>query len=234
MLVLAFGGWNIYRSYQDRALRVSVKMVSVDGVERRFRIVEPKNLKPGCEVLFAFHGLGDSPDAMEKYTKLGRLAYSEQLLLVFPEAENGRWDVETSPGGDVSDRSDVKFFDAMLEQVRSDYDCDTTRLYAVGMSNGAAFVQLLAHARSDVLAAVAAHSGPCPPHLSQPPRPIPIFLLSGSEDLAVGAMETDVESYRAAGHETGLLIIDGLGHKWSIPHNANIWKFLSAHKLNDR
>ena len=232
-LLIAFAAYRIYSTYQNRSLKTSGVTVDVNGTMRSYQMIVPRDLQTPCPVVFAFHGLGDTPEAMATYTKLGRQAFSYDFVLVFPTAVDSHWDVEVNDGDDLNQHDDVQFFDAALAEVKSEMAVDRNRVYAVGMSNGAAFVQLLAHARSDVIAAVAAHSGQCPRNLPKPEQAFPIFLLSGSEDGAASVMKDDVEAYKAAGHDAKLMIINGLGHKWSIPHNENIWKFLSRHELDD-
>jgi poly(3-hydroxybutyrate) depolymerase len=55
---------------------------------------------------------------------------------------------------------DIQFFDALVEHLSERFDIDLGRVYVVGMSNGASFVQLLTAARPNKIAAAAAHSGP--------------------------------------------------------------------------
>ncbi len=232
MIVLAIGGYQIYSGYRNRALHTSVETISVDGANRSYQLVVPRDVKTPCPVIFAFHGLGDTPDSMATYTKLGRQAYWHNFVLVFPAGERRMWNVEKIDAEEITNHSDVRLFDAILEKLKSNYDINQNRIYAVGMSNGAGFVQLLANARSTVIAAVAAHSGKRPSGLPSPKRAFPIFLLSGADDMAASAVKEDAKAYSAAGHETKMTIINNHGHVWSVPHNEAIWTFLSQHELD--
>ncbi|MFY8056754.1 MAG: hypothetical protein ACOVRM_03375, partial [Planctomycetaceae bacterium] len=53
--------------------------------------------------------------------------------------------------GDQQDR-DLKFFDVVLQSLRSEYRVDDRRIYATGHSNGGGFTYLLWSERSAVFA----------------------------------------------------------------------------------
>lgn len=101
------------------------------------------------------------------------------------------------------------------------------------MSNDATFAQLVAFARPDV-AAVVAHSGPLPRDFQPATGRFPILLLVGTNDSAADAMRSDAAEYRNSKHSIGFVAIPGLGHEWSIRHYAEIWRFLSSHRLGEQ
>ncbi len=126
---------------------------------------------------------------------------------------------------------DVQFFDSMMARVSSRHEIDTNRVYLAGMSNGASFAQLVAHARSADIAGVVACSGSRPRPLHQSRHHFPILMIAGSDDAVVDLMQTDLDYYRDSGHQADLVIVRGMGHEWSTRHNSNIWDFLSACEL---
>jgi polyhydroxybutyrate depolymerase len=127
---------------------------------------------------------------------------------------------------------DVRFFDALVEHIASQYAIDRKRIYLIGMSNGASFVQLLANARSTEIASVVACSGPRPRALNDARRPVPTLLIVGDDDFASGSMQSDLEYYKAAGHDAQLIVVRGLGHEWSRSHNADAWAFMADRQLS--
>lgn len=214
------------------AVDVSTHTIVVDAVERSYRVALPHELPESPAVVFAFHGIGDSADSMATYSQLDHLAGHHGFLLVYPAGRNAMWSsVDVGPGT-LDTNPDVQFFDALLDHISSQYVIDRERIYLIGMSNGASFVQLLANARSSVVAAVVACSGPRPRALTDARQPFPILLIVGRDDLASGSMQTDLEYYQAAGHDAELIVVRGLGHAWSIHHNADAWDFMANRQLS--
>src|SRR5262245_9478766 len=121
-------------------------------------------------VVFAFHGHGGTMQhaaAMFDYQHVwpeAIVVYMQGLntpgRLTDPEGKRPGW--QNLPGG--QDDRDLKFFDAVLATLKSDYKVDESRIYATGHSNGGGFTYLLWRTRGDVFAAVApsAASGPGP------------------------------------------------------------------------
>ena len=91
--------------------------------------------------------------------------------------EPARW--QAGPGDD-GDR-DLKFFDAVLHSLRTDFQVDEKRIYSTGHSNGGSFTYLLWATRRDVFAAFgpsAAVAGRDYGRL----RPAPVIHIAGEHD----------------------------------------------------
>lgn len=207
--------------------------IAVGNEVREYRLVAPHSVMGGAPVpvVFAFHGVGDSTEAMAAYTGLDRLAAEEGFLLVYPAARNSMWETLDVDPAHLDGNPDVQFFDRLREHVGDRFQVDSGRVYVVGMSNGGTFVQLLAAARPRI-AAVVAHSGPKPLQLGDNRRPFPVLLVAGANDPAAEFMRSDADDYRRQGHEVELIIVPGLGHEWSRTNNLAMWEFLRQHKLD--
>ena len=70
------------------AADISQKSIVVGDVERRFHAVVPHGLATPAPIVFAFHGLGDSPDSMAAYSRLDRLAAD---IWSTPQPDHCRW-----------------------------------------------------------------------------------------------------------------------------------------------
>lgn len=204
--------------------------LTCEGEVRRYRLVVPHSLPKPAPIVFAFHGVGGSGEGMARYSKFDRLAGKEGFLLVYPAARKGMWATMETEERPLEDNPDIPFFDQLLEQLGKRFDIDRNRVYVVGMSNGASFVQLLTIARPGVIAAAAAHSGPKPREFEQVGKPPPLLLIVGEDDFAFSAMRADAAEYRAAGGAAEFISIPGLGHQWSAPHSPRIWSFLSQYE----
>jgi poly(3-hydroxybutyrate) depolymerase len=208
------------------------ELLTVDDATRNYRIVIPHALSEPTPIVFAFHGMGDSTESMADYSCLDRLASRNGFILVYPSAHKSMWATIDATPGNLDANPDVRFFDQLLNHLSLRHNIDRDRVYAVRMSNGATFVQLLANARSDDLAAIVAHSGSRPRNLGSSDKRLAIMLIVGADDLASSAMQSDADRYRSAGHVVEYVFVPGLAHEWSTRHNTAMWDFLSKHSLD--
>lgn len=153
--------WIAFASVSSAAepKRVSVK---VDDVSREALVFAPtKSSDQPAPVVFGFHGHGGN--ALQASRSFRYQEHWPEALVVYmqglptpgqltdPEGKRNGWQKSI---GDQNDR-DLKFFDALLAQLKKDYKVDDRRLYATGHSNGGGFTYLLWHARPEKFAAFA-------------------------------------------------------------------------------
>jgi poly(3-hydroxybutyrate) depolymerase len=169
---------------------------------------------------------------MSDYSGLDGLATECGFILVYPAARKSMWATVNLDATNFDANPDIRFFDRLLEHLESRVRIDGKRIYLVGMSNGASFAQLVAHARPHV-AAVVAHSGVKPRELGPAPRPFPILLVVGTRDAAADTIKSDAAEYRSLGHHAEFISIPEWGHEWSTQYNSAIWQFLSKHECNE-
>jgi polyhydroxybutyrate depolymerase len=204
--------------------------ITVGGRERAYRLLVPD--RPAGEpraLVLAFHGFRvDSKDVMPTYSRLDALARAKGFILVYPNALEGRWRLRRAGNEDLA------FFDALLQRLERAYPVDRTRVYATGMSNGAYFVNVLAAERSEVLAAVAPHSGGLGVLARgiKARRKYPVMILHGAQDRIVPVAEgrRARDAYRREGHEVRYVEVPGLGHRWA-GRNEDMWAFFQAHAM---
>jgi polyhydroxybutyrate depolymerase len=161
---------------------------TVGGVAREGLVYVPAAARAkAAPVVFAFHGHGGSmqnaarsfayhtlwPEAVVVYLQglntPGRLTDSEGKK---PGWQHGVAD----QGG-----RDLKFFDAVLADLRRELKIDDKRIYATGHSNGGGFTYLLWATRGDTFAAVAP-SGAAANALTQKLKPKPAMHIAGEKD----------------------------------------------------
>lgn len=203
--------------------------IVVDELTREYRLVVPRSIVAGpVPLVVALHGTGDTPQSMATYSGLDRLASEKGFLLVYPSAIRGRWKVEDAESADAN--RDIRFMDALLKRLSSQFNLDSRRIYALGMSNGATFAQLWGAHRSEQITAVVAHAG-APMGTPVPNRPFPVMLIVGSKDsqAPVESIRQAAAKYRRDHHPVELLIVDDLGHQWATSTNPQVWEFLSQH-----
>jgi polyhydroxybutyrate depolymerase len=164
---------------------------TVAGVVREGLVHAPA--KPGDgppPALLAFHGHGGSMQNAARSFRLHEempeavVVYPQGLptpgRLTDPEGRKSGW--QAAPG-DQGDR-DLAFVDAILETLRTRFQIDPRRLYAMGHSNGGAFTYLLWGARPDLWAAIAP-SGAVASRNLRGARPLPVLHLAGRRDALV-------------------------------------------------
>jgi polyhydroxybutyrate depolymerase len=205
--------------------------ITVDGKTRTYRLVVPHTLPKPAPIVFAFHGIGDSTESMANYCGLDQLAARKGFILVYLTARRSMWATVDAKADNLNANADVRFFDQLLIYLSKHHEIDRDRVYAVGMSNGGSFVQMLAVARSKEIAAIAAYSGSKPNHIGSPEKRLPIMLVVGANDLASRDMQSDADHYRSDGHVVELVSVPGLGHEWPADRNSEMWSFLAQHSL---
>jgi polyhydroxybutyrate depolymerase len=137
----------------------------IDGAKRRAVVYEGLAKTRKSPVLFVFHGHGGNARIAQR-----RLNFHDEwkeALVVYMEGIPGVKGITDESGalngwqknpGELENR-DVKFFDEVLKRLSKDYKTDDKRIYAVGHSNGARFVNVLWAMRGEKLAALCAVAG---------------------------------------------------------------------------
>jgi polyhydroxybutyrate depolymerase len=230
---------------------------SVDGVAREALIHIPAEATIGeaSPVVFAFHGHGGTMQQASRNFPIHELW--PEAIVVYPQGLPTRGPLVDPDGklpgwqglaGIEGDR-DLKFFDAMLASLRTEFSVDDKRIYATGHSNGGLFTYLLWAERGDVFAAFAPSSAllmrgaqkfqPKPVlHIGSPQDPLVKF--SWQERMidyvlrvdGCGPRQPDTIGYTAYPSPTGADVATYLhtgGHRYPAAAPELIVKFFHAH-----
>ena len=168
-----------------------------DGFTRVWYEYVPQRVKAlgrPAPVVVCMHGRGGSAESFLSLSDLSRVAQERDFIAVFPEA--GIY--QQRPGGlrnvllwngsyEGRPIDDVGFVLAALEQVKSRWPVDETRIYACGQSSGGMMTTTLARKAPQVFAAVSPWSALVNPdqglELPQAIQPaVPFFFLFGEQD----------------------------------------------------
>jgi polyhydroxybutyrate depolymerase len=136
--------------------------LTVDGISREALIHFPAGVHDKeVSVVFCFHGHGGNAALLSERMKIEELwpdaivVYPQGLktksALVDPEGKYTGWQ---STIGKDQDR-DVRFFDALLSKLASEYRIADGKVFATGFSNGGSFSYVLLAARSDRIDGIA-------------------------------------------------------------------------------
>lgn len=174
---------------RNAAAEAVLLTLTVDGQTRTAMLYQ--NTKPatraGAPLVLCFHGHGGRIAGTARRWRIQELwpeavvVYLQGLPgvlgIVDPEGQQPGW--QKNPG--AQDDRDVKFVDALIAQVSKQYPIDAQRIYAVGHSNGARFVNVLWKLRGEKFAAfcsAAAQGG----LMVRGAVPRSLFALAGEKD----------------------------------------------------
>jgi polyhydroxybutyrate depolymerase len=137
----------------------------VNGVTRRAVVVVPDALSKPAPLVFVFHGHGGTGANIERRFDIEGLWPAAIVVYPYglvghagktdPEGVKSGWQTVVGESGD----RDLAFYDVMLAALKSKLPVDANRIYAMGHSNGSAFVSLLLNQRGSGIAATANLSG---------------------------------------------------------------------------
>lgn len=162
--------------------------IEVEGTVRQALLYAPESAKKTvAPVVFVFHGHGGQsagavrsfgmnqhwPEAISVYMQ----GLNTPGRLTDPEGKKPGWQ---HTAGAQNDR-DLKFFDAMLAKLKTDYRVDERRIYSTGHSNGGGFTYLLWAERADIFAAMAPSSAAAAQTFSKL-KPKPAMHIAGETD----------------------------------------------------
>ncbi len=164
------------------------KTVSVAGVTRNYLLHVPASYRStsAMAVVMLFHGGGGSASSIARITSgdsFSGAADRHGFIAVYPEAVAGVWD----DGRDsIPTRTqDVAFAGAVLDALALEYNVDSRRVYASGISNGGMMSLRVACELSTRIAAIVSVTAHMPQALTsacKPARPMPVALFSGTAD----------------------------------------------------
>ncbi len=161
--------------------------LTIDGEAREAIIYRGESDGAPQPVVFAWHGHGGNGRYAARSYKIQDLwpnaivVYPTGLPTetgwVDPQGKFNGWDIKPS-----EDNRDLKFFDALYALVKKNYNPDLNRVYAMGHSNGGAFIYTLWAARPNQFAGFASFEAAGARMVNVPK---PLFVTIGSQDKIV-------------------------------------------------
>lgn len=161
---------------------------TIEGISRKCIVYEPQQKTEKAPVVFVFHGHGGTMKHASKVMNF-QDEFPEAVVIfmqgipgtsgyvVDKEGLLSGWQMFPNDSGN----RDVLFFDNILKDVQKNYEIDEQKIYLVGHSNGARFVNVLWKERGDQLAgiiSVAAQGG----FMIKGAQPISVWMSLGKND----------------------------------------------------
>lgn len=151
------------------------KTIKVDGTDRYYLDYVPQNLGDNRPLILALHGNGGHGSYHKSVMRVESVADTAKFVTVFPNGIDRTWDI----GGD----KDLKFMQALINEMYSKYKIDRNRVYISGWSMGGMFTYYAMMKAADTYAAFAPMSGY---HFwggtATSSRPVPILHIHGKAD----------------------------------------------------
>ncbi len=129
--------------------------------QRSYYLHVPPSLPPNqpLSLVLVFHGGGGQGKGMEGISGFSALADKQGFIVAYPDGVGHRWRTypEATPEHKAVD--DVGFTSALIDQLSQMFQIAPERIYAAGISNGAAFSFRLACELSSRIAAIGTVAG---------------------------------------------------------------------------
>ena len=122
-----------------------------------------------------FHGLATTARDQKVYTGLAEAANDRGWIAVHPNGTNRSWDW-------LTESVDIRFVDAMLDDLQAELCIDPDRIYLTGLSNGGYFSYQFACDRGSRIAAIAPVAGAQTDPFCNPGVKIPALHIHGTDD----------------------------------------------------
>lgn len=167
------------------------KTFLVNGQERQALIFEPQIKSEKTPILFVFHGHGGNMNFAAK--RINFQDYYKEAVVVFMQGLPGRKVPIIDPTGTKNgwqinpgeqENRDILFFDEVLKQLSNEGTIDKQKIFLVGHSNGARFVNVLWKERGEKITAiitVSAQGG----MMIREAKPISVWMSMGKKDSIV-------------------------------------------------
>jgi len=122
------------------AQRMASQTLQVNGLDRTYLLHLPTGDRSGrpLPLVLVLHGAQMTSALMAQVTGLNAWADKEGFIVVYPQGLEQRWNTIRQPGSAVDD---FAFMKTLIANVEIRYPVDRSRVFAVGVSNGAEFAQ---------------------------------------------------------------------------------------------
>lgn len=167
------------------------KNYNVSGISRKTVMYEPAEKSGKIPVIFVFHGHGGTANYASK--KMDIQNYYKDALVIFMQGLPGRKVSGIDPNGTLNgwqiftddlESRDIKFFDEVFDDIHKNYNIDDSRIYLIGHSNGARFVNVLWKTRGEKITAICSASAQGGMMISGS-EPVSVWMYMGKNDKTV-------------------------------------------------
>ena len=161
-------------------LSVKADNITVNGTNRSYNVIVPKNLGENRPLLIFCHGYNQDANWMQNSefkndnVSMEAVCDTAKFICVFPNGIDRAWDT----GGD----RDINFIKAIIERMVTLHKIDRNRIYLGGFSMGGMLTYNAINKMSNIIAAFVSCSGPSVVTPKLTTRAVPILHIQGTAD----------------------------------------------------
>ncbi|NUM80095.1 hypothetical protein HUU42_04760 [bacterium] len=170
--------------------------------DRTYLIDTPQTWAPGKKypVVFALHGAGGTGSGMRSTVRFYETDERDSCIFIYPDAKVENWEEGCRCNKPYRlGIDDVGFINYLLSDAIGKYPVDTTRIYAVGFSQGGLFAHnlgcKLGHRFAAIASVASAMSVPLSQDCGQPAEKISVMMIYGQQDKVLPYNGTDEGSF---------------------------------------
>ena len=161
--------------------------ITVDGVTRTYLLHLPETgtLIYNLPLVIVLHGHGGTGKQIMKESGFNKLSDRDRFLVAYPDGKDKAWNDGRNDPVENTKYDDLKFITQLIDTITKEYNIDTSRIFATGMSNGAFFSFYLAYKMSNKFLAIAPVCANIPKNLQDRytlDKPVSLMLINGTED----------------------------------------------------
>ncbi|MDT8382556.1 MAG: PHB depolymerase family esterase [Brevefilum sp.] len=170
--------------------RTNGKIVS-GGETRRYLLYVPESYDPSepTPLVINIHGFAQWPANQMRVSQWNELADEEGFIVVYPSGTGFplRWRVSEDSAYPGGQENEIAFISDLIDKLSDEFNIDSARVYANGLSNGGGMSLLLACELSDRITAVGGVAGAYLFDLENchPQRLVPAIFFHGKADQIV-------------------------------------------------
>lgn len=193
VIIVTFIGIKVYQSShrKDTASPDQYFSITHNDTERKYRVHVPTtyNGNKKTPMILNLHGGGGNIDSMADMTDMNRTSDKYGFIVVYPEGtiekvlgkSLGSWNAGTIKK--ILAIDDVGYISAVIDDMKTKYHIDETRVYVTGISNGAQMSYKLACELSNKITAIAPVASQGAFTTCSLTRSVPTIHFHGTEDV---------------------------------------------------
>ncbi|HEX2621450.1 MAG TPA: PHB depolymerase family esterase [Phototrophicaceae bacterium] len=162
-----------------------IQTLVVDGLERTYQLYVPETVTSPAPLVIVLHGGGGDSTGVRQMTHFDDQADDAGFIVVYPDGLEEEWNDGRVYTSQHTFADDVNFIHELINTLEAQYQIDSSRIYATGISNGGFMSMTLACDLADQITAVGVVSAGLSVDLQpdcHPARPVSVIILNGTDD----------------------------------------------------